>query len=302
MVWRIGNEQSIRIREDNWLPVQTNRSTLSPLHDVQPETKVSTLINQGLGIWNSSQIEQMFLPYKSTMILGILLSPRLPLNRIIWGLTLNGRYSTISAYKMLVSCASSNNAGSSNLEAQKLVWNGIWQLRTPNKIKHFVWRAYNNALPIMKNLCRRHISTSKICIGVIIRDWEGNSFRALTMTIPLSHSVVELEALACRRAAQFALEIGLREVIFEGDSALVIQAILTGSGYQSAYGNMIDDICCQAAALQFSIFYNVKRNCNLVNDALAKKAKNYTGLQVWLEDLLKTWSPKFFLMFISSVE
>ena len=139
------------------------QSTHSPLQDVQPETKVSTLINQDLGIWNLSQIEQMFLPYKSTMILGILLSPKLPLDRIIWGLTLNGRYATSSAYKMLVSCASSNYAGSSNPEAQKLVWNGIWQLRTLNKIKHFVWRAYNNALPTMKNLCRRHISTSEIC-------------------------------------------------------------------------------------------------------------------------------------------
>ena len=163
MVWRIGNEQSVRIREDKWLPVQTNRSTLSPLHDVQPETKVSTLINQDLGIWNSSQIEQMFLPYKSTMNLGIPLSPRLPFDRIIWGLTLNGRYSTSSAYKTSVSCASSNNANSSNLEAQKLVWNGIWQLRTPNKIKHFVWHACNNALPTMKNPYHHYISTSEIC-------------------------------------------------------------------------------------------------------------------------------------------
>ena len=131
-------------------------------------------------------------------------------------------------------------------------------------------------------------------IGVIIRDWEGKSIRALTMTIPLSHSVVKLEALACRRAVQFALEIGLREVIFEGDSAPVIQAILTGSGDQSAYGNIIDYICCQAAALQFSNFYHVKRNCNLVTDALAKKAKNYTGLQVSLEDLPKDIVHKVF--------
>ena len=114
------------------------------------------------------------------------------------------------------------------------------------------------------------------------------------MTIPLSHSVVELEALACRRAVQFALEIGLREVIFEGDSAPVIQAILTGSADQSAYGNIIDYICCQAAALQFSNFYHVKRNCNLVTDALAKKAKNYTGLQVSLEDLPKDIVHKVF--------
>lgn len=72
-------------------------------------------------------------------------------------------------------------------------------------------------------------AVSKSCnlasIGVIIRDWRGVAIGALTMSVPLSQSVVELEALACRRAVQFAMEIGLIEVIFERDSAMVIQAL-----------------------------------------------------------------------------
>jgi len=37
-----------------------------------------------------------------------------------------------------------------------------------------------------------------------------------------------MEALACRRAVQFVMEIRLRRVIFDGDSALVINAITQG--------------------------------------------------------------------------
>ena len=62
------------------------------------------------------------------------------------------------------------------------------------------------------------------------------------MTVPLSQSVVELEALACRRVVQFALELGLTEVIFEGNSAMMIQAISQRSSDLSAYGHIIEDI------------------------------------------------------------
>lgn len=62
-------------------------------------------------------------------------------------------------------------------------------------------------------------------IGVIIHDSVGEAIGALSMPIPLSTSVVVMEALACRRAVLFAREIGLREVVFEGDSAVVIQAV-----------------------------------------------------------------------------
>nr|POE97331.1 hypothetical protein CFP56_49462 [Quercus suber] len=71
-------------------------------------------------------------------------------------------------------------------------------------------------------------ATNTAGIGVIIRDSNGEVIGALSMPIPLSQSVAELEALACLRAVQFALEIGLRRVTFEGDSVTVINSIDRG--------------------------------------------------------------------------
>ena len=107
------------------------------------------------------------------------------------------------------------------------------------------------------------------------------------MTVPLAQTVVELEALACRRAVQFAMKISLVEVTFEGDSATVIQAISEGILDSSAFGHIVDDIRMLAEAFQFSLFTHVPRNCNVLADSLAKKAKTIRGTQVWLDSLPK---------------
>ena len=122
-------------------------------------------------------------------------------------------------------------------------------------------------------------------LGVVIRDWHGDAIGTLTMSVPLAQTVVELEALACRRAVQFAKEIGLTQVIFEGDSLSIIQAILEGSLDALPYGNVIEDIRFQAMEFPLSVFTHVPRICNVVADALAKKAKTCRGTQVWLEEL-----------------
>ena len=62
-------------------------------------------------------------------------------------------------------------------------------------------------------------------IGVVIRDWRVEVTAALSMLVPLSISVADLEALACRRAMLYAAECGLHSVIFKGGSASVINAI-----------------------------------------------------------------------------
>lgn len=82
---------------------------------------------------------------------------------------------------------------------------------------------------------------------MVIRDSRGNAIGALLVPTRLSTSVAVMEALACRRAVLFTKEIGLRQVIFEGDSAMVIQAVIQGNLVSAGYGNIIDDIRILAA-------------------------------------------------------
>ena len=103
------------------------------------------------------------LPHEATVICVMPLRIRLPPDKIIWGLTPSGMFTTKSAYKLLVSHNSTNHAGTSSSENQRLFWRSLWQLRVLNKLKHFAWRACNDALPTMTNLVRRHIATTEVC-------------------------------------------------------------------------------------------------------------------------------------------
>ena len=76
MVWRIGNGEAVRIKEDKWLPVRPSRVIISPLPSVMAETKVSSLINQELSVWKSDEVNRVFLPHEASLILTIPLSRR----------------------------------------------------------------------------------------------------------------------------------------------------------------------------------------------------------------------------------
>ena len=62
-------------------------------------------------------------------------------------------------------------------------------------------------------------------IGVIVRDARGEVIAALAKKILYSGLVEVLEVLAARRAAKFAMELGLSSSILEGDSEVVYRAL-----------------------------------------------------------------------------
>ena len=59
-------------------------------------------------------------------------------------------------------------------------------------------------------------------LGVVARDSDSMVIASLLERIRLPPMVADLEALACRRAILFALELGLQDVVLEGDSKVII--------------------------------------------------------------------------------
>ena len=122
-------------------------------------------------------------------------------------------------------------------------------------------------------------------IGVVIRDWCGDVLAALSMPTALASIVADLEALACRRAVMFAAEKDLQNVIFEGDSVLVTNAIVQEDPVLTSYGDTVDDIRSLVSVFQSFQFAFVHRSGNVVTDAFAKKAKCLAGYREWLGNL-----------------
>ena len=134
-------------------------------------------------------------------------------------------------------------------------------------------------------------SSNSAGIGVIIRDSNGEVIAAMFERIRLPTTVLEVEMLACRRAVTFAIEVGIQDIPFEGDSLTVIRAINSGGASEAPYDNLLEDILVSVSSFSLVVFEHVKRTCNRVVDALAKKAKFGDVFQAWMEDLPPNIAP-----------
>ena len=62
-------------------------------------------------------------------------------------------------------------------------------------------------------------------LGVIIRDDKGRVYAALSKTLDSFQEPTFGEAVGARGAAEFSRELGFREIMLEGDSKIVTDAI-----------------------------------------------------------------------------
>lgn len=128
-------------------------------------------------------------------------------------------------------------------------------------------------------------STNTAGLGAVIRDSHGDILGAISIRVPLPHSVPEVEALACRYAVSFAIDLGLHKVIFEGDLAIITQAINSSQSSPALYGHIVDDIIHLTSQLRSHSFCQVSRSGNKVADAFAKKARVGLECKIWVDDI-----------------
>ena len=79
-------------------------------------------------------------------------------------------------------------------------------------------------------------------LGVVIRNSEGLIMALLTQQIPLPATVIEIKALAARRVMEFALEIGLDNIVLEGDNESLFKALKSGDKSLAQHGHLTKDL------------------------------------------------------------
>ena len=119
----------------------------------------------------------------------------------------------------------------------------------------------------------------------MIRDAEERVRGALSNRTVLPKTVEEVKAMACRIAVRFALERGLEEVVFEGDSKTITTAINLTSSCFSSFGHILDDFKALALNFVLATFVYVKRQGNGVVDKLAKASKHIPCPHFWSNDI-----------------
>ena len=95
----------------------------------------------------------------------------------------------------------------------------------------------------------------------------------------------EAEALACRKALEFAVESGFAELIIQGDNVAVMKAVASTSGDLSLLGHVYEDIKCNIHGLQHADISCIRRGGgNQVTRILAKYARNVDNELYWIGD------------------
>ena len=94
-----------------------------------------------------------------------------------------------------------------------------------------------------------------------------------------------MEALACRQAVLFALELSVVDATFEGDVELVSKVLCAGGSNNPEFGLIINDSLSLASGFRFCNFTHVKRLGNSVAHFLARKSISGSELQVWMKSV-----------------
>ena len=88
--------------------------------------------------WNSELIDSQFLQWEADYIKSIPLSAHIHFDLLIWPYTSDGCYSVQSAYCLLAAAQSRDLPSSSNVDASKMLWKGVWSVEVPNKVRYFI--------------------------------------------------------------------------------------------------------------------------------------------------------------------
>ena len=95
---------------------------------------------------------------------------------------------------------------------------------------------------------------------------------AMSTRGPAVHSSEEGELLACRKAIEFAIDIGFSRLVLEGDNANVIKAISSQEANISLLGNVMEDIKHLIRGLQWVSISHTRRSGKKVAHVLVQHA------------------------------
>ena len=104
--------------------------------------------------WDYDILNNIFDDRDKNLILKIPLSDRRTAHLCYWMHDSKGVYTVCNSYKMLLPCSDISSSS---------IWNRLWRLDVPSKVKHFMWRVLTNVLPTTENLLQKHVEVPTAC-------------------------------------------------------------------------------------------------------------------------------------------
>ena len=119
----------------------------------------------------------------------------------------------------------------------------------------------------------------------MVQDNEGLVIAAMATCVPQFLQAIEIEALAANKALEFAQEMGLFDVVLEGDSSLVMASLNSKDPGLASYGLLLQDTLSLSSVFSKLSYSHTKREGNAVAHNLAQLAVNLPNCVIWMEDV-----------------
>jgi ribonuclease HI len=122
---------------------------------------------------------------------------------------------------------------------------------------------------------------ARMGVGVVARNHNGDVVGAMCMTKPHIVDPTTAEAVGAWQTVEFCRQMGFSEIIIEGDSIEVVQALRRGDSCWTSYGTVINDAKRGLLNVPQWEVSHVKRGANVVAHMLAKQALVLGADTVW---------------------
>ena len=106
------------------------------------------------------------------------------------------------------------------------------------------------------------VEAKRTGFGAIMRNDKGEVMAAMSVGGPQVSSSEEAKLLACRKAVEFATDVGFSKLVIEGDNSNVIKALSSSSVDQSLLGNVVDDVRHLVCGMHWVNFSCIRRGDN----------------------------------------
>ena len=159
----IGNGKSVSVWVDAWIEGDVRRRPLMKNIFVDLLLKVSDLIDVDNNCWNLETLKDLFFEEDIQRILKMRVVADQE-DYWVWVHNRNGSYSVRSGY-WLISRPSNSEVDIEAAARPSLndLKTDVWKIKTPPKIKTFLWKALSNAIPVGELLVKKGIKMDPCC-------------------------------------------------------------------------------------------------------------------------------------------
>ncbi|XP_042939545.1 uncharacterized protein LOC122274584 [Carya illinoinensis] len=161
----------------------------------------------------------------------------------------------------------------------------VQTLRSSSDRREAMWQRPTNMVSKVKwDIAALNEKKKKVGIGVIARNSEGDILTCLCLNIQAAVKPILAEALALRRALFFSHELGLSNVLFEGDSQTIVKKSNSREEILADYGVVVDDIRTMLRDRPHWSVQFTYRKANNTTHILAKLGLTCKDENVWMEE------------------